>query len=55
MTLNGVVAVITVARDGDSEDCYVLVVLLWLPYVIRQTIIFLPCGYFFLLSFLFLA
>jgi len=27
--------------------------LLWLPYVIRQTIIFLPCGFYLLSSFFF--
>jgi len=29
--------------------------LLWSPYGIGQTIIYLPCGFFFLSSFLFLA
>jgi len=28
-----------------------LLLLLWSPYGIGQTIIFLPCGFFFLLSF----
>jgi len=34
-----------VARDRNSEDCYVLVVLLWSPYGIGQTIIFSCCYY----------
>ena len=47
-------AVIYYSHFSDSEDCYILVVLLWLPYGIGHAIIFLPCG-FFLSSFLFLA
>jgi len=43
---------ITVARI--AENCYVLVVLLWSPYVIGQTIIFSWCGLFFLLLLLLL-
>jgi len=41
--------VITVARDhdGDSEDRYILVVLLWSSYGIGQTIIFSSCSLFF--------
>jgi len=35
----------------DALTRHVIVCLLWSPYEIRQTIIFLPCGYFFLLFF----
>jgi len=33
---------------------YIVALLLWSPYVIRQTIIFLPCG-FYLSSFFFMV
>jgi len=35
--------------DGVVLSCLYL----WLPYVVRQTIIFLPCGFFFLAFFFF--
>jgi len=37
------------------QECVDVCVLLWSPYGIGQTIIFLPCGFFFLSSFFFLA
>jgi len=51
------IIIITVASDrdsdSDSEDCYILVVLLWPPYVVGQAIIFLPYGFYLLSSFFF--
>jgi len=59
MTLNGVISQILVASRRTAQKFTLAIsspddfLLLWSPYVIGQTIIFLPCGFCLLSSFLF--